>query len=311
MPNCEQDFSSFTVPSPVFFDIVSNFTHEVKFRNVITEYTTTYTYGFNGKEKDAEVYNVDGTEYDYGMRIYDPRIGRFLSVDPLTKKYAYYTPYQFAGNKPIVFIDRDGEEEARTDEKLNALLRPFTAYIVNKNKSKAVDAAHKSGLPDARDGQWDAFRHAYWNTLNARDLGEKSSEFFPTLHETGSSSADPKSPEYDPVATQMDLFNNAVGRKIGAANPNATDAQLGELVKKALKSGELKVIKIEDVKTPTGEEVRTPVNKEGKPIENNSEKILISSAPETQYSGAATPIKGNYGEKKSAEYKDQDNLPPK
>jgi hypothetical protein len=71
MPNCEQDFSSFTVPSPVFFDIVSNFTHEVKFRNVITEYTTTYTYGFNDKEKDNEVYG-EGDSYDYGARMFNP-----------------------------------------------------------------------------------------------------------------------------------------------------------------------------------------------------------------------------------------------
>lgn len=45
------------------------------------------------------------------MRIYDPRLGKFLSVDPLTKEYPWYTPYQFAGNKPIQFIDLDGLEE--------------------------------------------------------------------------------------------------------------------------------------------------------------------------------------------------------
>ncbi|WP_290790916.1 RHS repeat-associated core domain-containing protein [Flavihumibacter sp. UBA7668] len=45
------------------------------------------------------------------MRIYDPWLGRFLSVDPLTKDYPWYTPYQFAGNKPIVTVDVDGLEE--------------------------------------------------------------------------------------------------------------------------------------------------------------------------------------------------------
>jgi len=44
------------------------------------------------------------------MRIYDPRVGRFLSVDPLTKSYPWYTPYQFAGNSPIHAIDLDGME---------------------------------------------------------------------------------------------------------------------------------------------------------------------------------------------------------
>lgn len=46
------------------------------------------------------------------MRAYDTRVGRFFSVDPLARQYPYYTPYQFAGNKPIRYIDRDGLEEA-------------------------------------------------------------------------------------------------------------------------------------------------------------------------------------------------------
>lgn len=45
------------------------------------------------------------------MRIYDPRVGKFLSVDPLSKKYPWYTSYQFAGNTPIQAIDLDGAEE--------------------------------------------------------------------------------------------------------------------------------------------------------------------------------------------------------
>jgi len=47
---------------------------------------------------------------DYGFRIYNPSIGKFLSVDPLTKSYPFYTPYQFAANTPIQAIDLDGLE---------------------------------------------------------------------------------------------------------------------------------------------------------------------------------------------------------
>jgi RHS repeat-associated protein len=68
-----------------------------------------YRYGFNGKELDKETTGT--TTYDYGFRIYSPALGRFLSVDPLSKSYPWYTPYQFAGNKPIAFIDLDGKEE--------------------------------------------------------------------------------------------------------------------------------------------------------------------------------------------------------
>ncbi|MBA3682731.1 MAG: hypothetical protein H0W73_16450 [Bacteroidetes bacterium] len=69
-----------------------------------------YRYGFNGKENDNDV-KGNGVQQDYGMRIYDARLGKFLSVDPLSAKYPFYTPYQFAGNMPIVAIDLDGLEE--------------------------------------------------------------------------------------------------------------------------------------------------------------------------------------------------------
>jgi RHS repeat-associated protein len=68
-----------------------------------------YKYGFNGKENDNEV-KGEGNQQDYGMRIYDPRLGRFLSVDPISKEYPELTPYQFASNRPIDGIDMDGLE---------------------------------------------------------------------------------------------------------------------------------------------------------------------------------------------------------
>jgi RHS repeat-associated protein len=68
-----------------------------------------YRYGFNDKENDADV-KGDGDQIDYGMRIYDPRLGRFLSVDPLQKRFAFYSTYQYSGNTPIQAIDLDGLE---------------------------------------------------------------------------------------------------------------------------------------------------------------------------------------------------------
>jgi RHS repeat-associated protein len=68
-----------------------------------------YRYGFNGKENDNEV-KGEGNQQDYGMRIYDPKLGRFLSLDPLTQKYPELTPYQFASNTPIQATDLDGGE---------------------------------------------------------------------------------------------------------------------------------------------------------------------------------------------------------
>ena len=67
-----------------------------------------YRYGFNGKEMDKETSST--TTYDYGFRIYSPALGRFLSVNPLTKSYPELAPYQFASNRPIEAIDLDGLE---------------------------------------------------------------------------------------------------------------------------------------------------------------------------------------------------------
>jgi RHS repeat-associated protein len=68
-----------------------------------------YRYGFNGKENDNEV-KGEGNQQDYGMRIYDPRLGRFLSVDPLVKAFPMLTTYQFSSNSPVSNIDLDGKE---------------------------------------------------------------------------------------------------------------------------------------------------------------------------------------------------------
>jgi len=68
-----------------------------------------YRYGFNGMEEDDEIKNVDGSSYDFGARIYDPRVGRFLSKDKFAGIYSYQSPYIFAGNSPIFGIDINGD----------------------------------------------------------------------------------------------------------------------------------------------------------------------------------------------------------
>jgi RHS repeat-associated protein len=73
--------------------------------------TPEYRYGFNGMEKDVEVKNLDGGSYDFGARMYDPRVGRWLSVDPKSFKFAYLTPYNAFSNNPIINIDPDGNAD--------------------------------------------------------------------------------------------------------------------------------------------------------------------------------------------------------
>jgi len=67
-----------------------------------------HRFGFNGKESDDEI-KGDGNSLDFGARIYDPRIGRFLSTDPWARRYSSITPFSFAGNNPIKLVDKEGK----------------------------------------------------------------------------------------------------------------------------------------------------------------------------------------------------------
>ncbi|HRF80305.1 MAG TPA: RHS repeat-associated core domain-containing protein [Flavobacteriales bacterium] len=79
--------------------------------------SSSYDYGFNGMRKDDEIHGATGTSYDFGARLYDPRIGRWLSIDPLASEYAPVSPYVFTLNNPIIFIDGNGEVVVGADGK--------------------------------------------------------------------------------------------------------------------------------------------------------------------------------------------------
>ncbi len=113
-----------------------------------TESSGDYRYGFNGKEKDENGEWGDQTHYDYGFRIYNPAIGKFLSVDPLTQEYPWYTPYQFAGNKPITYVDLDGGEEwyymwNGAWHKTDAYSGPLNEQSMNKKGYYNIHQVHK------------------------------------------------------------------------------------------------------------------------------------------------------------------------
>ncbi len=81
-------------------------------------YAESYRRGFNGMEKDEEV-KGGGNSYDFGARIYDARVGRWLTIDPLSGKYPSYTPYSFCNNNGIIYIDPDGKDIVYFDSKGN------------------------------------------------------------------------------------------------------------------------------------------------------------------------------------------------
>ena len=70
---------------------------------------SSYRYGFQGQENDNEV-KGEGNSVNYKYRMHDPRIGRFLSIDPLAAKYPHNGPYNFSENRVIDGIELEGLE---------------------------------------------------------------------------------------------------------------------------------------------------------------------------------------------------------
>ena len=68
-----------------------------------------YGFGFNGKPKDDEV-KGEANHYDYGARIYDPRLNRWLSLDPLFRDYPSLSGYSAMGNNAVWIVDDDGRK---------------------------------------------------------------------------------------------------------------------------------------------------------------------------------------------------------
>jgi RHS repeat-associated protein len=79
---------------------------------------TRYRFGFNDKENDNE-----WVKQDYGARIYDQRVGRFLSVDPKAGKFSDWSPYSSVFCNPIYFIDPTGREPEPPKKNLYIVIR--------------------------------------------------------------------------------------------------------------------------------------------------------------------------------------------
>jgi RHS repeat-associated protein len=63
---------------------------------------------FQGQEQDREWLGGNAIAYKY--RFHDPRLGRFLSVDPLMNKYAYNSTYAFSENRVIDRLELEGKQ---------------------------------------------------------------------------------------------------------------------------------------------------------------------------------------------------------
>jgi RHS repeat-associated protein len=101
-----------------------------------------HRFTFNGKESDSEV-KGEGNSLDFGARVYDSRLGRFLTIDPDNEKFAATSPFVYTYNNPLFFIDKNGETGVASIEGNTIVIRATIIYYGDINLADARDMTNQ------------------------------------------------------------------------------------------------------------------------------------------------------------------------
>jgi len=162
----------------------------------------------------------------------EDKINKFIRQE-MKKKYSNKMKYKETNDGMMIQYyaptDLNPEEQELYDS------NPYKGLQALYYGNKAIDeseARYSSGL---HNGNGDAFRHAYWNALMVKHIDYDWAVAWATAHEEGA--------EGQPlIEKQMDLYNNAEGRVLGAVNESKSDTQIADIVEAAVDDGNMKRI---------------------------------------------------------------------
>jgi RHS repeat-associated protein len=123
----------------------SPFGVELKGRNLKKNNAKNYRFGFQGQEGDDQI-KGDGNSVNFGARMFDARLGRWLSVDPQSKKQPGWSPFKAFLDNPNLFIDPNGETEYHIN------------VVVNEKTGKATITVKVASSNVMTDG----VKHTIW-----------------------------------------------------------------------------------------------------------------------------------------------------
>ena len=130
--------------NPVLSVVKNRSVKELTLKKSVENLRSDYIYGFQGSEMDNEV-KGQGNSYTTHFRQYDPRVGRWLSIDPILK--AHESPYVWNTNNPIVYNDVLG---ADSTQRANAISKAKEYVKGNPTPSRK---SYKMGAKNAQPGE--------------------------------------------------------------------------------------------------------------------------------------------------------------
>lgn len=169
-------------------------------------------YLYNGKELQ-ENYGLDW--YDYGFRFYDAALARWHVIDPMIEKHYEYTPYAYAYNNPVLYIDVLGLDT--------------TVYVIdqdtrpNDNGTSGETYTADIYIYDDYTGELDgpysgsSYPNSKSNTDNSTSANTVNEGDFPYDNSSGHSGSTEKG---------LNVVNDDGERKVPGTKPNGDDVTM-------------------------------------------------------------------------------------